>query len=186
MTRQRIGQGWGTSPHPQILADQLILIWPNFYISSNFISTSFLCFDPTWFNLISNDSIRSKLVSFNAIWFNSIWFVPIWSGLIKFGQFGQNQSRLIQFEPILSDLNLNFLKWATKQNMTKDLKLKQALLKLRKCYFRCLLTFSFFGITGLLEDDATSRTSSCNLEYNTCTKLNQSVNIRWGSEIETN
>ena len=30
MTRQRIGQGWGTSPHPQILADQLILIWSNF------------------------------------------------------------------------------------------------------------------------------------------------------------
>ena len=48
----------------------------------------------------------------------------------------------------------------------------------KKCYFRCLLTFSFFGITGLLEDDASSRTSSCNLEYNTCTKLNQRVNIR--------
>jgi len=34
------------------------------------------------------------------------------------------------------------------------------------------------SLQGLLEDDASSRTSSCNLEYNTCTKLNQRVNIR--------
>ena len=70
MTRQRIGQGWGTSPHYQILADQLILIWPNFYISSNFIWTSFIWFDPTWSNLVSYDPIWSKLISFNPIWFN--------------------------------------------------------------------------------------------------------------------
>ena len=32
-------------PHPQLLEDQLILISPNFYISSNFIWTSFIWFE---------------------------------------------------------------------------------------------------------------------------------------------
>ena len=108
MTRQKIGQGWGTSPHPQILANQLILIWPNFYISSNLIWTSFNWFDPTWSNLVSYDPILSKLISLNPIWFNSIWFELVcsyWSGLIQFGQFGQNKSHLIHFALIWPNLN---------------------------------------------------------------------------------
>ena len=37
--------GVGDKLHPPILADQLILIWPNFYISSKFIWNSFIWFD---------------------------------------------------------------------------------------------------------------------------------------------
>ena len=131
--------------------------------------------------------ICSYLIWFDqvwSIWSNSISFNPLWTNL---NQFQPTWSNLIWFFPIWTNFIWSEFEFSKVSNKTKhDLKLKQALLKLKKCYFRCLLTFSFFGITGLLEDDAASRTSSCNLEYNTCTKLNQRVNIRWGSEIEKN
>ena len=118
MTRQRIGHGWGTSPQPQFFANQLILIWPNFYISSNFIWTSFIQI----INLIHLDLFWSNLNQFDPTWSDLIQFEPI---LSDFNQI----INLIQFEPISSDLN--FQKWATNNNMTNDQKLKQACLSLK-------------------------------------------------------
>ena len=93
----RVGQGY-----PQIMADQLIQLWPNFYISSNLIWTSFIQI----INLTSSDSSWSfsVLIFFDPIWTNLIQFYLIWTKLSIW-------PNLNQFEPISSDLN--FQKWAT-------------------------------------------------------------------------
>ena len=99
-----------------IMADQLFLIWPNFYISSNFIWTNFIQIinlihlDPTWSDLNQFYLILTKL---------SIW------------------SNLKQFEPISSDLN--FQKWANNNKHDKCLSFK-------KCtYIEFVCTISMFN-----------------------------------------
>ena len=143
MTRQRIGQGWGTSPHPQILADYLNLIWPNFYISSNFISTGFIWFYPIWSNLVSYDPISSKLISFNPIWFNSIWFElvcsyliwsdPVWSKLISFNTLWTTLNKFIQ------RVQRSFFLWASLKSHS-----------LPKNWFRSLFHSYFQKLSALL------------------------------------
>ena len=120
--RAGVGAGWGTSPHPQILLDQLILIWPNFYISF-----SFVWFDPTWSNLVSYDPIW-----FNSIWFELvcsylIWSDPVWSKLISFNtlwtnliHFATTGTNLIWFDAIWSNLIQFYLIWIFKSETKHD------------------------------------------------------------------
>ena len=108
--KDRAGVVWGTSPHPQILADQLILIWPNFYISSNFIWTSFIQI----INLIHLDLFQywSFLIQFEPIWSNLIWFDPIWTNFIWFEPNYQSEAIWT------NSSDLNFQKWATNKQQT--------------------------------------------------------------------
>jgi hypothetical protein len=74
----------------QIMAGQLILIWPDFYTSSNFVWTNFIQIMPIWFILIFFDPIWANSMQFDLIWSNFIWFEPnyqsdpIWANFIRF------------------------------------------------------------------------------------------------------
>ena len=115
--------GWGTSPHPQILASQLILIWYNFSFSyptdylkikNSFIWTNFIWLelnnqsDSSWSILIQFESVWTNLIQVDLIWSNLNWFGPIWTNFIwlepNTNQPNPSWSFLIQFEPIWSSL----------------------------------------------------------------------------------
>ena len=92
-----MGQGWGTINHPQILTDQLILIWSFFFIYVigylKKIRTDLDRFHMIW----------SYLIQCCVFWSNLIWFELIcssWSGLNQFIQFDPVWSSLVQFGPI--------------------------------------------------------------------------------------
>ena len=94
--------GVGDKPHPQILADQLILIWYNL---SSFNPTGHLkikfdliLLDPIWYLLIQLDPIWFNLIWFELIFSCLIWFDPVLSNLIQFGPICSNQSHLIHFD----------------------------------------------------------------------------------------
>ena len=99
-----------------VLADQLILIWSNFYffiqlnieksirtdLNQFYLIWSYMIqFCLFWSNFVSFDPILSLLIPFYLFWSNIVSFDPIRSDL---NWFVPIRSGLIQFYPILSNL----------------------------------------------------------------------------------